>query len=168
MDAGLPVFLVVDNYDFAQCASNGDSQITHILSEHFVSPLRHFSDKFIRRGIIVGEATPTELRQRCGYDIWTSLGEDRSGDYRLATAFGLTKSEIRHLCITFGIPGVEKEIFASLAGRRFSDHVQENVYCTTDVLDFLRRQPGLANRTYIDRHSATKEQLWNGMSSTTV
>ncbi|KAF8918526.1 hypothetical protein CPB85DRAFT_1280186 [Mucidula mucida] len=168
LDAGLPVFLVVDNYDSAQRASNGDSQITHILSEHFVSPLRHFSGKFIHRGIVVGEATPTELRQRCGYDIWTSLGEDRSGDYRLATAFGFTRSEIRHLCITFGIPGVEKEIFASLAGHRFSDHVQESVYCTKDVLDFLRRQPGLANRTYLDCYFATKEQLWNGMSSTTV
>ncbi|KAF9025130.1 hypothetical protein BDZ89DRAFT_1068508 [Hymenopellis radicata] len=166
MDAQLPVFLIVDNYDSAQRASNGERQITDILYDHFVVPLSHICDQFIRCGIILGQANPAQLRQHCGRDIWTVLGDDRSRDYRLATAFGLTRSEIRHLCITFGVSGVEKEIFASLTGHCFCNQVKETMYCTKDVLDFLRRQPSLANRTYIDNVAATKEQLWNGLGTT--
>ncbi len=169
MCSGRPVFLLVDNHDHPQRASNGNEKITNILYDHLIAPLGYISHQFWCRGILLGQATPAELRLRCGgRDIWSVFAEDCSRDDRLATAFGLTKAEIHHLCITFGVPAVEKEIFASLTGHRFCDSLEERVYCTKDVLNFLRRQPSLADRTYIDCYAATREQRMNGLSRSTV
>ncbi|KAF9032320.1 hypothetical protein BDZ89DRAFT_1037164 [Hymenopellis radicata] len=140
-NAPLPVYLIVDDYDYPQRASNGDHAITHITLQDFVLPLQEIRRSLAMPSVFFGQENPSKLAARSGgWDIWSGIGVDCSGEFHIEATFGLTKAEIRELCRVLGVAGMERQIYETLLAQ-CGDLYDTPLYSTRDVMVFLAEQP---------------------------